>query len=90
MTGSLLTTRKRVLFRSWHRGTREADLVLGSFADRYVDTFDESQLHAYELLLDEPDPDLWEWITGNQPPPRQHDNEVMMLLRNFSYMPRPR
>ena len=46
------TRRKRLLFRSWHRGTREADLILGSFADEHLAGFDEVQLDRYEALLD--------------------------------------
>ena len=54
--------RKRLLFRSWHRGTREADLILGSFADQHLADFDEAQLDRYEVLLDRPDPDIFDWL----------------------------
>src|ERR1700676_471039 len=55
--------RKRLLFRSWHRGTREADLILGSFAEQHLVAFDEAQLDRYEALLDQPDPDIFDWLT---------------------------
>ena len=56
--------RKRLRFRSWHRGTKEIDLLLGTFADRHLADFSDEQLAAYEALMLESDPDLFEWITG--------------------------
>ena len=81
--------RKRLLFRSWHRGTREADLLLGSFAARHLPAFDRDQLAVYERLLAQEDPDIWDWVTGAADPPPQHDTEVLHLLRNFRYTPGP-
>lgn len=60
---SLENTRKRLIFRSWHRGTREMDLILGSFADRHVPNFTEAQIKEYEDLLNCSDPDLYDWYT---------------------------
>ena len=66
--------RKRLLFRSWHRGTREADLILGSFADAYLAGFDAVQLDRYEALLERGDPDIFDWLTGRvAPPPHPKD-----------------
>jgi len=69
MTASPTSVRKRLLFRSWHRGTREADLILGSFAEANLGRFDEGRLDRYEALLECPDADLFDWITGRTPPP---------------------
>jgi len=80
--------RKRLLFRSWHRGTREADLVLGSFADRHLAGFDAAQLDRYEALLAVADPDLFDWIAGRAAPPPAHDHDVTRLLIAFQYTPR--
>jgi antitoxin CptB len=80
--------RKRLIFRSWHRGTRESDLILGSFAEAHLPAFDEAQLDRYEALLDCPDADLFDWITGRAIPPPAHDHEVTQLLLAFSYTPR--
>ena len=87
MTESLDIRRKRLVFRSWHRGTRESDLLLGSFADRHVGAFEQEEVDAYERLLTEDDADLWDWITGAADPPPAHDTKVMILLRNFRYRP---
>jgi antitoxin CptB len=81
--------RKQLRFRSWHRGTREADLLLGSFADAHLAGFDESELDSYESLLDCPDADLLDWIAGRTAPPAVHDNDVTALLLAFRYMPPP-
>lgn len=61
--------RKRLIFRSGHRGTKEMDLIMGSFAERHVPTFSEKELAEYEALLGESDPDLYEWIAGRAAPP---------------------
>jgi antitoxin CptB len=81
--------RKRLLFRSWHRGTRETDLVLGSFAEAHVARFDSDQLDRFEALLECPDADLFDWITGRAAPFPEHDNDVTRLLLSFRYRPRP-
>jgi antitoxin CptB len=81
--------RKRLLFRAWHRGTREADLILGSFAEQHLAGFDEAQLDRFEALLDVPDWDLFDWITGRAAPPPDRDHDVTRLLLAFRYTPRP-
>jgi antitoxin CptB len=74
---------RRLLFRSWNRGTQESDLILGSFAETSLAKFDGVQLDRLEALLDCSDPDLFDWIFGVTPPPAQHDHDVMRLLRDF-------
>ena len=81
--------RKRLLFRSWHRGTRESDLLLGSFAEAHLGALDAAQLDRYEALLDCADADLFDWVAGRAPPPPAHDHDVMRLLLAFRYTPRP-
>jgi antitoxin CptB len=81
--------RKRLLFRSWHRGTRESDLILGSFAETYLAAFDAGQLDRFEALLDCPDADLYDWLAGRAAPPPAYDHDVTRLLLTFRYTPRP-
>ena len=83
------TRRKRLLFRSWHRGTREADLILGSFAELHLAAFDEVQLDRYETLLQQPDPDIFDWLAGRCAPPPECDHDVTRMLLAFRYTPRP-
>ncbi len=75
------TRRKRLRFRCWHRGSREADLLLGRFADRHLDWFDAGQLARFETLLDQEDPDIWDWVVRGAPIPPAFDHDVMALLR---------
>jgi antitoxin CptB len=79
--------RRKLGFRAWHRGTREADLLIGSFGDRHLGEFDEVALRQFERLLKENDPDIYEWMTGRTPVPPEHDNPVTMLLREFKLPP---
>ena len=57
------------MFRAWHRGTRETDLILGRFADAHVAAFSDAELADFERLLDVPDPDIFAWVTGTEPVP---------------------
>ena len=75
--------RRRLLFRCWHRGTQESDLILGPFAEDSIETLDGGQLGRFEALLDCTDPDLFDWIFGVSDPPPEHDHDVMRLLRGF-------
>ena len=75
--------RKRLLFRSWHRGTRETDLILGRFAEAHLAEFDAGQLERYEALLECSDADLFDWVSGRVSPPAAQDHDVMRLLLAF-------
>jgi antitoxin CptB len=79
-------TRKRLIFRSWHRGTREIDLLLGKFAEAHIPQFDAQQLAAYDRFLNNSDPDIFNWITGQEPVPPAEDNAVVSLLLKFFKM----
>lgn len=82
---SLENKRKRLQFRSWHRGTREMDLIMGSFADLHVPAFDETALAEYDEILTYSDPDLYNWITGQEPVPANHINPVLELLLSHQF-----
>ena len=81
--------RKRLFYRAWHRGTREADLILGSFAEAYLGGFDAAQLDRFEALLDCPDAELFDWINARAAPPPDYNHDVTRLLLAFRYTPRP-
>jgi len=74
---------RRLLFRSWHRGTQESDLILGSFAECSLASFDTPQLDWFEALLDCTDPEPFDRIISETSPPPQHDHDVMWLLRSL-------
>jgi antitoxin CptB len=73
MTGSTRSSdglddrRKRLLFRCWHRGTREMDLILGRFADAEIASLGDDELGQLEHLIEVPDPDLYAALTGDKP-----------------------
>jgi antitoxin CptB len=75
--------RRKLAFRAWHRGTSEADLLIGTFADQSLTWFAAEELRQFERLLEEDDPVIDDWITGRQLLPKEHDNRVMRLLRRF-------
>ena len=83
MGADLDTRRKRLLFRSLRRGTRESDLVLGGFAQANLSTLDEGQLSHFEALLDHNDPDVLAWIIGLEQPPPEFNTELLALIRKF-------
>lgn len=60
---------KKLRMRSWRRGMKEMDLILGPYSDTALADFSESDLDAYERMLDENDQDLYLWVTGAVPCP---------------------
>ena len=76
--------RRRLLFRCWHSGTQEVDLIFGSFADARLGGFDGAQLDQFEALLNCPEPELFDWVAGRVQPPPAHDHDVMLQLRAFT------
>src|SRR3546814_20707539 len=60
---------RRLQFRAWHRGTREADMMIGGFFDRYGKQWSGSELNWFERLLEEDDVDIMAWAIGKQPVP---------------------
>jgi antitoxin CptB len=89
MSEPLEVRRKRLRFRSWHRGTREVDLLLGPFADRHLPELTPRQLDRYEALLGENDATLYDWITGRVRPPPDQDSDLLRLIMNTPFRPRP-
>jgi antitoxin CptB len=74
---------KKLRFRAWRRGFREADLILGPFADRHVPSFTPAELDWFEALLDEQDQDVYAWIIGTLPTPTSYDTETMNQIKAF-------
>jgi antitoxin CptB len=75
--------RKKLIFRSWHRGTREMDLIMGRFATAHLDGYGADELALYEELMKENDPDLYNWITAREAIPQRCQNRVMEQLVLF-------
>lgn len=77
--------RKRLIFRSWHRGTREMDLIMGTFAEKHVPAMEIAELDLYEELLHTPDPDVYDWVSGQKSVPANVMNPVIEKLLNHEY-----
>jgi len=74
----------RIVFRAWRRGFREADLVLGPFADQVGPSLNDNELNSLEALLAEDDDHrLYAWIIGSEPTPPAHDTVLMGKIRDF-------
>src|SRR5258706_6916864 len=79
--------RRRLLFRSWHRGTREMDLILGRFAERHLAVLDRARLARYPRLLENTHPHLYNRLAGPAPLPSRVGDDFSRLL-TASFFPR--
>jgi antitoxin CptB len=75
--------RKRLLFRCWHRGTKEMDLFMGRFADANLATMSDQELEQLECLIDFPDPDLYAALSGAAPTPEEFASPVFERMKQF-------
>jgi len=89
MTGSILSSdglderRRKLLFRSWHRGTREMDFVMGRFADACLARLNDAELSEFEQLIEVADPLLYDWVSGAAAPPARYDTGLLRRMRDF-------
>lgn len=83
----------RAKFRAWHRGTREADYMIGGFFDRYHTGWGEAELAWFEALLDEDDVDVMAWALGTQAPPAPPAplaGDLLAMMQKLDYVDIPR
>ena len=89
MTGSTRSSsglddrRKRLLFRCWHRGTREMDLILGRFADTEIASLKDDELAQLEHLIEVPDPDLYAALSGDVPLAPEYASSLFDRIKSF-------
>jgi antitoxin CptB len=81
---------RRSKFRAWHRGTREADYMIGGFFDRYHGEWGEAELAWFEALLDEDDVDIMAWALGSAPVPAGFAGALMTAMQRLDYVEIPR
>lgn len=74
---------KRLKMRSWRRGTKEMDLILGPFSDVGLAFLDDSALASYEALLNEVDHDIYQWVSGQVKTPDRYLNILTIIRSNF-------
>ena len=82
-SGGLDERRKRLLFRCWHRGMREMDLILGRFADAEISGLSQHELTQFEELMEVPDPDLYAALTGTMPPAPEYAHGLFDRIKSF-------
>ena len=85
-SANLTERQRRLLFRSWHRGIRETDLLLGRFADAHIADMTDGELDEYERLLEVQDQDIYGWVTGEIAVPPSHHSALLDRIRTFHAM----
>lgn len=81
------TRLKRLHFRAWHRGTKEADLLIGGFFDRYSADWSESAITWFETLIEEEDVEIMAWAIGTLPVPARYEGAMMAQMQTLDYIP---
>ena len=91
MTGSTRSSdgldarRRRLLFRAWHRGIREMDLIMGRFSDAHVADLADHELDDFERLMELRDQEVLSWIDGTVDVPQDYNTPLFRRLRNFNH-----
>lgn len=78
---------KRLRFRAWHRGTKEADLLVGGFFDRNAARWSMDEIAWYEALMNEQDADIIGWAIGTIPVPPDIDGPMIRAMQALDYIP---
>jgi antitoxin CptB len=77
------TRRRRLLFRATHRGTFENDLMIGGFVRTHIDSLTDADLDALEAVMEMPDTDLADWLTGREPIPPEAETPMLCRMRDY-------
>ena len=80
---------KRLRFRAAHRGTKEADLLIGGYFDRGSAAWGEAEMAWFEALLEEQDVDIMAWAIGTAPPPERFQGPMMDRLKILNFIKHP-
>ena len=77
------TLRKKILYKATHRGTKEADRLIGGFAVSELGNLDDKLLNEFDLLLDVPDVDLVNWVLEREPALKKYNNNILQRIKIF-------
>jgi len=77
---------KRLRFRAWHRGVREADLMIGGYFDVHHQQWDQAEMDWFEALLEEQDVDIMVWALGTAEPPERFAGPMIERMRQLDYI----
>lgn len=75
--------RRKLKFRAWHRGTKEMDFILGSYADENLPNMSNAEMDVFSEFLEAPDDLLYSWVSGGKETPPEFENDIMAALRTF-------
>ena len=95
MSGTIRTSdeldarRRRIVYRAWHRGFREMDLIMGRFCDAVIVDLPANELDEFDQLIDALDHDLYSWITGEAEVPPEFDTPLFHKMRDFHSSMKP-
>lgn len=78
---------KRLRFRAWHRGTKEADLMIGGFYDAHSAGWNDAERMLFEEMLEEQDVDIMAWAMGTLPVPERYAGTLITALKTLNYVP---
>jgi antitoxin CptB len=78
---------KRLRFRAWHRGTKEADLLIGGFFDARSAAWSEAEIDLFEELLEEQDVDIMAWAIGTDVAPAKYQGSLIEAMKVLNYVP---
>lgn len=81
---------KALRFRAWHRGTREADYMIGCYFDQFHAGWSEEQLRWFETIIDEEDVDIMGWALGTLSVPEEYQGPMMEAMKRLDYVDIPR
>ena len=80
----------RLKFRAWHRGTREADYMIGCFFDRFYGQWSDEDVALFERIIEEEDVDIMAWALGTQPIPDDYRGPMLDRMMKLDYVEIPR
>lgn len=81
------TRLKRLRFRAWHRGTREADMLVGGFFDTYSQSWKPEEVDLFEVLIEEADVDILAWAMDMADVPERYQGPMMTAMKKLDYIP---
>jgi antitoxin CptB len=80
------TRKRRLYYRAWHRGTKEADLLIGGFVSSQLQNWSHSDLAFMEALLEESDVDIMAWALRTQHVPEHYDGPLMQAMQRLDFL----
>lgn len=76
--------KKKLLYQSTHRGCKELDIILGSFAEKFLMNLESESIKQYEELLQVPDNDIYNWVIEKSIPPKRYDTKLLNSIISFN------